>query len=194
MREMISMIVVLTVLTLISGGLLAAVESGTKEQIEIQVLKFQIAPAIESIFPDVANDPIADRFTVKTEEMKLQVFPTKLADGSQAVAFETKGTGFGGPVGLMVAVNTDSDKVIDVRMTTHAETPGIGSKPKEDLSFVSQFTGLSIMNTDFNLKGSGGVIDAISGATVTSNALCTAAVEAKEVYQKLKPEIIKQMK
>ena len=194
MREMISMVVVLTVLTAVSGGLLAAVESGTKEQIEIQVLKFQKAPAIESIFPDVANDPIADRFTVKTEEMKLQVFPTKLADGSQAVAFETKGTGFGGPVGLMVAVNTDSDKVIDVRMTTHAETPGIGSKPKEDLSFVSQFTGLSIMNTDFNLKGSGGVIDAVSGATVTSNALCTAAVEAKEVYQKLKPEIIKQMK
>ena len=81
MREMISMVVVLTVLTAVSGGLLAAVESGTKEQIEIQVLKFQKAPAIESIFPDVANDPIADRFTVKTDDMELQVFPTKLADG-----------------------------------------------------------------------------------------------------------------
>ena len=80
-------------------------------------------------------------------------------------------------------------------MTTHAETPGIGTKPKEDLSFVSQFTGLAIMDTDFNLKGSGGVIDAISGATVTSNALCTCCCRRqKEVYQKLKPEIIKQMK
>ena len=49
---MISMIVVLTVLTLISGGLLAAVQSGTEEQIEIQILKFQKAPAIESIFPE----------------------------------------------------------------------------------------------------------------------------------------------
>ena len=194
MREMISMIVVLTVLTVISGGLLAAVQSGTEVQIENQILKFQKAPAIESIFPDVANDPIADRFTVKTDDMELQVFPTKLADGSQAVAFETKGTGFGGPVGLMVAVNLNNDKVIDVRMTTHAETPGIGTKAKDDLSFVSQFTDLTIMDTDFNLKGSGGVIDAISGATVTSNALCTAAVEAKEVYQKFKPEIIKQMK
>ena len=65
---------------------------------------------------------------------------------------------------------------------------------KDDLSFVSQFTDLTIMDTDFNLKGSGGVIDAISGATVTSNAICLAAVNAKEVYQKLKPEIIKQMK
>ncbi|MCP4671452.1 MAG: RnfABCDGE type electron transport complex subunit G [Desulfobacula sp.] len=194
MREMISMIVVLTVLTSVSGLLLAAVHSGTAVQIENQVLKFEKAPAIESIFPDVANDPIADRFTIKTEEMKLQVFPTKLSNGANAVAFETKGTGFGGPVGLMVAVNLDNDEIVDVRMTAHAETPGIGTKPKEDLSFVSQFTGLPIMDTDFNLKGSGGVIDAVSGATVTSNALCTAAVQAKEVYQKLKPEIIKQMK
>ncbi len=194
MREMISMIVVLTVLTVISGGLLAAVKSGTEVQIENQILKFQKAPAIESIFPDVANDPIADRFTIKTEDMQLQVFPTKLSNGSKAVAFETKGTGFGGLVGLMVAINLDNDKVIDVRMTTHAETPGIGTKPKEDLSFVSQFTDLPIMDTNFNLKGNGGVIDAVSGATVTSNALCTAAVQAKEVYQKLKPEIIKQMK
>ncbi len=194
MREMISMIVVLTVLTSVSGGLLAKVQSSTAVQIENQVLKFQKAPAIQSIFSDAANDPIADRFTVEADDMKLQIFPTKLADGAKAVAFETKGTGFGGPVGLMVAVNLDNDKIIDVRMTTHAETPGIGTKPKEDLSFVSQFTDLPIMDTNFNLKGSGGVIDAVSGATVTSNALCSAAVSAKEIYQKLKPEIIKQMK
>jgi electron transport complex protein RnfG len=193
MREMISMIVVLTMLTVISGGLLAAVQSGTEEQIEIQVLKFQKAPAIESIFPNVANDPIADRLTVKTDDMELQVFPTKLADGSQAVAFETKGTGFGGPVGLMVGVNLDKDTIIDVRVTTHAETPGIGTKAKDDLSFVSQFTGHA-MDTNFNLKGSGGVIDAISGATVTSNAVSLAAVKATEIYQKLKPEIMKQVK
>jgi len=193
MREMISMIVVLTVLTVVSGGLLAAVKSGTEEQIEIQVLKFQKAPAIESIFPDAANNPLTERFTVKTDDFELQIFPTTLSDGSKAVAFETKGTGFGGPVGLMVGVNLDKDKIIDVRVTTHAETPGIGTKAKDDLSFVSQFTDLA-MDTNFNLKGSGGVIDAISGATVTSNAVSIAAVQAKEIYQKLKPEIMKQMK
>ena len=194
MREMISMIVVLTVLTAVSGGLLAKVQSETKDKIENQVLKFQKAPAIESIFPDVANNPITDRFSVETQEMKLQVFPTKLSNGSKAIAFETKGTGFGGPVGLMVAVNLDTDNIIDVRMTTHTETPGIGTKAKDDLSFVSQFSDLFIMETNFNLKSNGGVIDAISGATVTSNAISLAAVEAKRVYQKLKPEIIKQMK
>jgi electron transport complex protein RnfG len=193
MREMISMVVVLTVLTVISGGLLAAVKSGTEEQIEIQVLKFQKAPAIESIFPDVANNPLAERFTVKTDDFELQLFPTTLSDGSKAVAFESKGTGYGGPVGLMVGVNLDKDTIIDVRVTTHAESPGIGTKAKDDLSFVSQFTDLA-MDTNFNLKGNGGVIDAISGATVTSKAVSIAAVQAKEIYQKLKPEIMKQMK
>ena len=188
------MIVVLTVLTSVSGGLLAAIESGTKVQIENQVLKFQKAPAIESIFPEAKDDPIAQRFTIEADDLKLQLFPTTLADGSKAVAFETKGTGFSGPVGLMVGVNLDKDEIIDVRMTTHAETPGIGTKAKDDLSFVSQFTGLAIETTDFNLKGSGGVIDAISGATVTSNAITIAAVKAKGIYLKLKPEFMKQMK
>lgn len=194
MREMISMIVVLTALTSISGGLLAAVKSSTEVQIENQILKYQQAPALESIFPEPTNDLLAERFKIKTDEMTLQIFPTTLTDGSKAVAFETKGIGFGGPVGLMVAVNLDTDSIIDVRMTTHSETPGIGTKPKEDLSFVSQFSGQPIMETNFHLKGNGGVIDGLSGATVTSNAIAVAAVEAQKVYKKLKPEIIKNMK
>lgn len=193
MREMISMVVVLTVLTAVSGGLLAAVKSGTEVQIENQILKFQKAPAIKDIFPEAANDPLAERFTIKTEDIELQIFPSLLADGSKAIAFETKGSAFGGPIGLMVGINLDTDKILDVRVTTHAETPGIGSRAKEDLSFVSQFSDLP-MDTNFALKGGGGVIDAMSGATVTSKGVSAAASQAKELYMKLKPEIVKQMK
>ncbi|MCK5163038.1 MAG: RnfABCDGE type electron transport complex subunit G [Desulfobacula sp.] len=193
MREMISMIVVLTVLTAVSGGLLAAVKSGTEVRIENQVLKFQKAPAIQDIFPEATNDPLAERFTVKTDDIELQIFPSLLSDGSKAIAFETKGSAFGGPIGLMVGINLSTDEIIDVRVTTHAETPGIGSRAKDDLSFVSQFSGLS-MDTNFALKGDGGVIDAMSGATVTSKGVSVAAAQAKEIYQKLKPEIVKQMK
>ncbi len=193
MREMISMIVVLTALTAFSGGLLAAIESGTKDRIENQVLKFQKAPAIKDIFPEVTNDPLAERFTIKTEDIELQIFPGILPDGSKGIIFETKGGAFGGPIGLMVGINLDTDEIIDVRVTTHAETPGIGSRAKDDLEFVSQFSGLS-MDTNFALKDDGGVIDAMSGATVTSKGLSVAAAQAKEIYQKLKPEIVKQMK
>lgn len=193
MREMISMIVVLTVLTSFSGGLLAFVQSGTKVRIEDQVLKFQKAPAILDIFPDVTNDPLAERFTVESKDIKLQIFPGLLPDGTKAIAFETKGGAYGGPIGLMVGINVETDEIIDVRVTTHAETPGIGTRAKDDLDFVSQFSGLG-MDTNFALKGDGGVIDAMSGATVTSKGLSVAAAQAKELYHKLKPEILKQMK
>ena len=193
MREMMNMIVVLTVLTTFSGGLLAAVKSKTEVQIENQVLKFQKAPAIKGIFPEVTNDPLAERFTVKGDNIELQVFPGKLPDGSKAVAFETKGSGFGGPVGLMVGIRLDTDSIVDVRVTTHSETPGIGSRAKDNLSFVSQFSGKKL-DTNFAVKAEGGAIDAMSGATVTSKAVSLAATQAKEIYQKLKPEIVKQMK
>ncbi|MDA8136110.1 MAG: RnfABCDGE type electron transport complex subunit G [Desulfobacteraceae bacterium] len=192
MREMINMIVVLTVLTTFSGGLLAAVKSKTEVQIENQVLKFQKAPAIKGIFPETTNDPLAERFNVKNENMELQVFPGKLPDGSKAVAFETSGTGFGGAIGLMVGINLDKDTIIGVRVTTHSETPGIGSRAKDDPAFVSQFSGKG-MDTNFGVKAEGGAIDAMSGATVTSKAVSLAATQAKEIYQKLKPEIVKQM-
>ncbi len=38
MREMIQMVVVLTVLSFVSGGLLAYVKDGTKDKIEVQQL------------------------------------------------------------------------------------------------------------------------------------------------------------
>ncbi|OGQ87238.1 MAG: electron transporter RnfG [Desulfobacula sp. RIFOXYA12_FULL_46_16] len=192
MREMINMVVVLTVLTALSGGLLATVKAKTEVQIENQVLKFQKAPAIKGIFPETTNDPLAERFMIDNEGVQLQVFPGKLSDGSKAVAFETKGTGFGGAVGLMVGINVDTDTLMDVRVTTHSETPGIGSRAKDNLSFVSQFSGKGL-DTNFSVKADGGAIDAMSGATVTSKAVGVAANQAKEIYQKLKPEIIKQL-
>ncbi len=193
MREMISMIVVLTVLTAVSGGLLAAVQSGTSVRIEEQVLKFQKAPAIKEILSDVTNDPIKERFNVSADGIELQVFPGILADGRKAVAFEAKGTGFGGPVGLMMAVNLDTDEIIGARVTTHSETPGIGARAKDDPTFVSQFSGMTMANT-FAVKKNGGDIDAMSGATVTSMGVSQAARNAQELYKALKPEIIKQIK
>ncbi len=193
MREMLSMVIVLTMLTSVSGFLLAAVKSGTEVRIEEQILKFQKAPAIESIFPDVTNKPLAERFNIESDGTKLQVFPAKLSDGGTAIAFETKGKGgYGGDVGLMVGINTDNDQIIAVRVTTHSETPGLGARAKDDPAFVAQYDGKS-MDDSFGLKADNGSIDAISGATITSRAVTLAAIQAQDLYKKLKPEILKEI-
>ncbi len=193
MREMIKMIMVLTIITAVSGGVLAALKTGTEEKIESQVLKFQKAPAIEAIFSTATNDPLKERFKIKVEDKEITFFPAKLENGLKAVAFEASGAGFGGDLGLMVGINLETDKIIKARVTTHSETPGIGSRAKDDTSFVSQFAGMGF-DANFKIKNSGGDIDAMSGATVTSKGVCVAATRLQELYLKLKPQIINKMK
>ena len=193
MREMISMVVVLTVLTAISGGLLAAIKSGTEDRIATQIFKFQLAPAMNDIFGEVENDPAKEKFEITHDGVNYNFYPAKLEDGSKAVAFQTKGKGgYGGDVGLMVGFNLDSDQVVAARVTTHAETPGLGSRAKDDPEFVSQFAEKT-MDINFALKSDGGSIDAMSGATITSRAVTLAAIQAQDLYKKLKPEILKQI-
>jgi H+/Na+-translocating ferredoxin:NAD+ oxidoreductase subunit G len=194
MREMISMVVVLTVLTAISGGLLASIEKGTKDRIATQIFKFQLAPAMNEIFGEVENDPAKEQFQIEHEGMTYTFYPAKRDDGSTAVAFETKGKGgYGGNVGLMVGINLDNDQIVAAKVTTHAETPGLGARAKDDPEFVSQFAEKA-MDVNFALKGDGGSIDAMSGATITSRAVTLAAIQAQDLYKKLKPEILKQVK
>jgi len=192
MREMISMVVVLTVLSAFSGGMLAAVRTGTQDKIENQVLKFQKAPAIKQLLSDVSNDPLKDRFKLKSNGEEITFFVGKHAGKPNTIAFETKGKGFGGDLGLMVAVNLESNTMVGAAVTTHSETPGVGSRAKDNPEFVSQFKGMA-MAQNFNLKKNGGEIDAMSGATVTSTGVSLAAQKAQEIYAQLKPEIQKQI-
>jgi electron transport complex protein RnfG len=70
----------------------------------------------------------------------------------------------------------------------------LGARAKDDPEFVNQFADQSIVDTNLALKNDSGTIDAMSGATITSKAVTLAAIQAQELYQKLKPEIVKQMK
>ncbi|MGD8657054.1 MAG: electron transporter RnfG, partial [Desulfobacterales bacterium] len=67
---MIKMIIVLTILATLSGGLLAAIRDNTQERIENQVLEFVKGPAIRSILKEATNDPIVDRFQLKVDDVE----------------------------------------------------------------------------------------------------------------------------
>jgi len=193
MREMIRMVVVLTVLSAFSGGLLAAIRNGTAEDIENQKLTFVKGPAIKTILEGAANDPIVDRFKITDGEAERSFFVGKFDGKAETVAFETFGKGYGGDVGLMVGVNVKEDKVVGVGVTTHQETPGLGAKAKTDADFAAQFKGLPAKGP-VKVTNDGGKINAISGATVTSRAVCGAATAAGEVYNRLKPQIEEKLK
>jgi electron transport complex protein RnfG len=87
MRELIKMVVVLTVLSAFSGGLLASLRNGTKDKIEYQQLKFVKGPAILDIFKGATNNPIVDRFKLQDGNVERSFFVGKLDGKTDTVAF-----------------------------------------------------------------------------------------------------------
>lgn len=193
MREMIKMVLVLTILSFFSGGLLAYIRNGTQERIDNQVLEFVKGPAIRDIFEGATNDPIVDRFTLKDGDADRTFFVGVFDAEPRGVAFETSGKGYGGDVGLMVGIDTKDNKLIGVGVTTHGETPGMGARAKTDPNFVAQFKELPI-DKPFKVTQDGGSINALSGATITSRAVSAAATEAEDIYKRLQPQITEKLK
>jgi electron transport complex protein RnfG len=193
MRDMVKMVIVLTILASFSGGLLAAIRNNTKEKIELQQLNFVKGPAIKDILEGTSNDPISDRFKMQIGPTQKDFFIGKFNGEAKTVAFEDFGKGYGGDVGVMVGIDVENNSLVGVSVTTHAETPGLGAKAKDDPVWVSQFKGLSIENP-VALTKDGGTINSIGGATITSRAVASAASKAVEIYKENKDQILEQMK
>ena len=187
------MVIVLTILSFFSGGVLAYLRNSTQERIDNQVLEFVKGPAIRAIFEGATNDPIKDRFTIKDGDTERTFFVGVFDGEPRGVALETFGKGYGGEVGLMVGIDVKDNKLMGVGVTTHAETPGMGAKAKSDPSFAAQFTGLGL-GEPFKVTSDGGTINAISGATITSRAVSSAATDAENIYEKLKSQIADKLK
>lgn len=85
---------------------------------------------------------------------------------------ESKAGGFGGDVEVMVGYNVLGE-IVGVKVIAHSETPGLGAKATED-GFLKQYAG----QTGKVMLGEG--VDAISGATISSNAVTDAVNAATE--------------
>lgn len=188
MNEMVKMVVVLTVLASVAGGVLAAVNQGTASQIEAQQLQFVKGPAINQLLEGASNNPIDDRFKMTDGDEERSIFVGKFDGQPNKIAFEEFGKGYGGDLGVMVAFDIESDKLAGAAVTVHSETPGLGANAKEKPDLVSQFKGLPVTDS-VKVTKDGGQINAISGATITSRAVTQAVTRAMNAYQEMKPQL-----
>ena len=112
-------------------------------------------------------------------------------DASVEAAYEAEGAGwvfqispegsYSGTLTLMVGVNGDGT-VSGVAVIESGETEGLGLRASES-EFRGQFTGKS---GQVKVKADGGEIAAISGATVTSRAVCAAVNSALDAADGLR--------
>ncbi len=180
MREIASMIIVLSLICAISGFMLSFLKENTAGDIEKQVLTYVQGPALKTVLTDYDNDPIADRkkFTIDGQEM--MIFPAKKGGQLKQVAMETFGKGYGGDIGVIVGFNTADDTLAGIGITTLKETPGLGTRITEP-KYTRQFRGKGLDGIE--LKSKGGPIDGVSGATFSSAGTVIAVNKAVDIYK-----------
>ncbi len=92
--------------------------------------------------------------------------------GESGYAIEVNPAGFGGTITMMVGVDFEGN-VLGISVVTQTETAGLGAiiaaKTSDGEAFRGQFEGLSGV---IAVTKDGGEVAAISGATITSRAVC----------------------
>ena len=98
---------------------------------------------------------------------------SKVYAGEAGYAFEVTPGGFDNTITMMVGVGTDGS-VLGISIVSHTETAGLGAVAAASTSageaFRGQFVGTS---GSVAVTKDGGSLDAITGATITSRAVCT---------------------
>lgn len=169
------------------GMLLAGAHDLTRERITAQHIRYVKGPAIRTVLAGVENDPLLDRRNVASSGGETTIFLGKTGGKLTGVALETVGKGYGGPVGVITAFDPVSGNCKAIAVSFAAETPGIGSRVA-DTAFTRLFTGLEL-SKPAALRVKGGSIDGISGATVSSRAVCDAVADAQKRFTSIRPAL-----
>ncbi len=101
-------------------------------------------------------------------------------DGQEAgYCVQVNPKGFGGALTIIVGVRNDGT-IAGIKVTGHAETPGLGAKAQTDSAWVAQYQGAAA-DGQLMVSKDGGTINAITGATITSRAV-TDGVNTAAAY------------
>ncbi len=120
-------------------------------------------------------EEVLDRFESHVEEQTIadiQLYVHLEGDEVLAYAVPFTGSGLWGTMNGYLGISPDITQVTGLIFTEHNETPGLGGRIDE-LDYLEQFRGIDIREETTLAYGSDGgdQLDAITGATGTSNAV-----------------------
>lgn len=190
MRDLVKMVVVLTVICATSGLVLSYVNEATKAPREYQLLTYVKGPSVQAVLPEHDNDPITDKIVLpmgkddKGKAILKTIFPAKKGARIVGLAYDATAGGYHGPIGLMIGVDPNGT-LTGVSIMTHTETPGLGARIVEP-AFTKQFKGLS---GSVKLSNDGGKVDGVSGATFSSKGAVAAVNDALAMFPTINKEV-----
>ncbi len=171
--------IVLIVICLIVSSALSITNSITKDKIA-EIDKQNSIAAMSEIFMEDGTE-FSDNMIVIFEDKEYEYSIAYMNGDVAGYIFTTSSSGYGGEVKVMTGVNLDGTiKTIKI-LSVANETPGLGQNATSE-GFVSQFVGKSgSISTEKNKD-----IDALTGATVTTNAVINDVNIALKLYELVK--------
>ncbi len=182
-----NMVLVLTGVAVIMGGVLAFVNHLTEGPINQQKAK-ALADGIKSVMESdnlvVAKTDTVIQSDAKGKELTFIIYQIQDAKKQDlGAAVESTTGGFGGDLKVLVGFNPEG-KILGYTLLEHAETPGLGAKA--DKWFQKGAKG-DIIGKDpkepLTVSKDGGQVDAITASTITSRAFLLAVNNAYCAYK-----------
>jgi electron transport complex protein RnfG len=174
-KEMIAPTLVLFLICLVITVALAGTYQITKpiiDEINIKnanIARGEVFPAGEGAFTEIETDA-ADGI--------MEIYG---ADNKTGYVFTAQDKGFGGKITVMVGVD-ERGEITGVKVTDHTETPGLGTKAMT-VDYLSQYRDKTAV-TRTNAEGKT-QIDAVTGATLSSDAIFRAVETSLKQYEKV---------
>lgn len=187
----------LLLITLVAGLALSGVNEITKEPIAKAEQKAKMdaynivlpnatfeEPENKQILLDEASDILGAEGLSKCSVDDLYFAYDEAGDKIGCVMSATSPSGYGGDIKVAVGISYKTNQITGFSVLSNSETAGLGAKCTED-EFAAQFAGKSATKLEY-VKGGGASgetkIDAISGATITTNAVTEAVNSALAFY------------
>ena len=163
----------LLLITAVVAAALAGVNAITAPVIE-ELNAAATQEAISAVLPGGFDSEIADYADATG-------LVSKVYQGANGYAVEVGPSGFDNTITMMVGVDNEG-KVLGISIVSHTETAGLGAVADADtpkgIAFRDQFVGAS---GSVSVTKDGGTMDAITGATITSRAICVGVNAALDV-------------
>jgi len=182
MREVMRLGIVLLIIAAVAAAVLAYTNEITKGPIEQQVLQANIE-ARKSILEDASDFEEIPRDQFENYTGVSEVYRGVKDGETVGFTIKTNPEGYGGPIEVTVGIRMDGT-ISGLSIGNHSETPGLGAKASED-PFKNQYVGKNVAQ-ELSVIKSGtpkeNEIQAISGATITSNAVTTGVNTAIKLF------------
>lgn len=146
------------------------------------VISDDILDANSNVVPNENKDNESNGFKLGSadyKEGKLAVFTCKV-DGEEKFVIPVYGMGLWGPISGYVALNGDCQTVFGAYFNHDSETAGLGAEIKDSQAWQEKFIGKKLflegsddiaLSVEKNVSNADSEVDAVTGATLTSNGV-----------------------